>query len=69
VIVDSEQLPRRARLLPDFAADDSKVRLAPGDWHGTAWLPPADNLSDGVWNPGNTSPHWNLLLLQATYLF
>lgn len=37
--------------------------------HGTAWLPPADNLSNGQWVPGNTSPYWNLFLLQATYQF
>lgn len=37
--------------------------------HGTSWLPPADNLSNGAWAPGNTSEHWNMLLLQASYLF
>ncbi len=37
--------------------------------HGTLWLPPADNLSNGQWVPGNTSPDWNLFLLQTTYQF
>jgi hypothetical protein len=37
--------------------------------NGINWLPPADNLSNGQWNPANTSPRWNLFLLQATYQF
>ncbi|MBU1666368.1 MAG: OprO/OprP family phosphate-selective porin [Gammaproteobacteria bacterium] len=37
--------------------------------HGTSWLPAADNLTNGQWVPGNTSPNWNLFLLQATYQF
>lgn len=36
---------------------------------GTAWLPPADNLTNGAWDRGQTARHWNLLLLQATYQF
>lgn len=46
--------------------------LLAGELHhvdGTNWLPPADNLSNGVWNTLNTSRRWNMLLLQATYQF
>ncbi len=46
--------------------------LLAGEVHsvdGTNWLPPADNLSNGVWDTLNTSRRWNLLLLQATYQF
>jgi hypothetical protein len=37
--------------------------------HGAVWLPPVDNLSNGQYLPANTSPWWNLFLLQATYQF
>ncbi|MDP2833179.1 MAG: hypothetical protein Q8Q28_07785 [Pseudomonadota bacterium] len=46
--------------------------LLAGEVHcvdGTNWLPPADNLSNGVWDTLSTSRRWNLLLLQATYQF
>ncbi len=36
---------------------------------GTNWLPSADNLSNGQWDPLQTSRRWNMLLLQATYQF
>lgn len=50
---------------------DQRWMLA-GEWHrvhGTVWLPPADNLTNGQWDPNQTSPRWNLFLLQATYQF
>lgn len=50
---------------------DSQWMLA-GEFHrvrGTMWLPPADNLSNGNWDPNRTAPEWNLFLLQATYQF
>lgn len=37
--------------------------------HGISWLPPADNRINGAWSPGSTAEHWNMLLLQATYMF
>lgn len=46
--------------------------LIAGELHnvrGTSWLPAADNLTNGQWVPANTSPNWNLFLLQATYQF
>lgn len=46
--------------------------LLAGELHrvdGTNWLPPADNLSNGVWDTLGTSRRWNLLLLQTTYRF
>ncbi len=43
-----------------------------GEYHrvdGIGWLPPADNLSGGIWNPAATDRRWNLILFQATYQF
>lgn len=46
--------------------------LLAGEYHrvdGISWLPPADNLSGGIWDAGATDRRWDLFLLQATYQF
>ena len=50
---------------------DSRWLLS-GEFHavdGVSWLPPADNMRNGVFSPGALSRRWNLLMFQVSRQF